>query len=152
MANLYGFNAHEVDPAVEMEALPAGKYEAVIIQSETKPTKAGSGEYLELTFQIIAGPYQNRLLWARLNLQNANATAVKIARSELSALCRAIGVMTPRDSTDLHNLPVLLQVKCKKRADTGEIQNEIRGYAKREAGGAAQPSQATTTTPPWRRP
>ncbi len=118
--------------------------------SEMKPTKAGTGSFLELAFEIIEGPYKGRRLWARLNLDNPNQTAVKIVRAELSAICRAVGVMSPKDSVELHNLPLLITVRCKKRADTGEITNEIKGYAKKEAT-AGQPQQATSDTPPWRR-
>ena len=150
MATLKGFNANDVDPALDFEAIPAGKYLAVIIESEVKPNKSGTGSYLQLTFQVIDGEYKNRFLWARLNLDNPNATAVKIARAELSAICRAVGVMAPGDSVELHDLPLVISVKCKKRADTGEITNEIKGYAKREAANG-QPQQAANNTPPWRR-
>ena len=79
MANLKGFNANEVEPADELEPIPTGKYVAVITDSEMKPTKSGSGNYLQLTFQVIEGEYANRLLWVRLNLENPNSTAVEIA-------------------------------------------------------------------------
>jgi hypothetical protein len=151
MATLQGFNANDVEPATDFEAIPAGKYLAVITESEVKPNKSGTGSYLQLTFQVIEGEYKNRFLWARLNLDNPNATAVKIARAELSAICRAVGVMAPSDSVELHDLPLVISVKCKKRADTGEITNEIKGYAKKEAA-AGRPTQAPVdTTPPWRR-
>ena len=150
MANLNGFNANNVDPATDFEPIPAGKYAAVITNSEMKPTKSGNGQYLELTFQVIDGPYKNRLLWSRLNLDNPNAQAVQIAHGELSAICRAVGVMQPKDSIELHNLPLLVTVKCKKRDDTGDVVNEIRGYAKKEAANGV-PQQETTNTPPWAR-
>ena len=158
MADLGGFNANEVEPNDSFEAIPAGKYVAAIVASEKKPTKAGTGSYLELTFQVLEGEYKGRMLWARLNLDNPNAQAVQIAQGELSAICRAVGVMQPRDSVELHNLPMQITVKCKKRDDTGEITNEVKGYAKRDAGGGA-PQQATTatggayagSTPPWKR-
>ena len=152
MADLHGFNANQVEPTTEFEPIPAGKYLAVITDSEVKPTKSGSGSYLQLAFQVIEGEFKGRFVWARLNLDNANATAVQIARAELSAICRAVGVMTPNDSVELHNLPLVITVKCKKRDDTGDVSNEIKGYAKREAAAAAQPQQAPTSTPPWRRP
>ena len=150
MANLSGFDAREVDPAVGFEPIPADKYLAVITGSEMKQTKAGDGQYLELTFQVIEGEYKGRNLWARLNLDNPNATAVKIARAELSAICRAIGVMTPKDSHELHDLPLVISVKLKKREDNGEMTNEIKGYEKKEEA-TGQPQQASTDTPPWRR-
>ena len=146
MVNLGNFNANEVEPNTDFDPIPAGKYLAVITESQMKPTKSSNGSYLELTFQVIEGEFKNRLLWARLNLDNPNATAVQIARSELSSICRAIGVMTPNDSAELHNLPMVLSVKCKKRDDTGEITNEIKGYSNREVK-----PQATPTDAPWRR-
>ncbi len=150
MTNLNGFNANEVDPATSFDPIPAGKYLAVITESEMKATKAGTGEYLQLTFQIIEGEFKNRLLWARLNLNNSNATTVKIARAELSAICHAVGVLAPKDSVELHNLPLVITVKLKKREDTGEMTNEVKGYAKKEAA-AGQPQQAADNTPPWKR-
>ena len=35
-----------------------------------KATKAGTGQYLQLGFQILDGPHKGRKLWARLNLDN----------------------------------------------------------------------------------
>ncbi|MFN3165592.1 MAG: DUF669 domain-containing protein [Phycisphaeraceae bacterium] len=158
MADLNGFDANNVEPTSNFDPLPAGKYVAAIVESETKPTKNGRGSYLQLTFQVLDGPHKGRMLWARLNLQNANAVAVQIARAELSAICRAVGVMAPKDSVELHNLPLQITVKCKKREDTGEITNEIKGYAKKgassDAAKAATPQQTTAaggTTPPWKR-
>lgn len=150
MADLTGFDANQVEPTTEFEPIPAGKYQAMITESEMKLTKSGSGSYLQLTFQILDGEYKGRFLWSRLNLNNSNATAVEIARRELSAICRAVGVMTPRDSVELHNLPLVISVKCKRRDDTGDVSNEIKGYAKREAANG-KPPQAATNTPPWRR-
>ena len=84
MATL-NFNANEVEPALEFEAIPAGKYLAVITASEIKATQSGSGSYLELTFEVIEGEYRARKLWARLNLDNPNPVAVKIAFSAFAA-------------------------------------------------------------------
>jgi hypothetical protein len=150
MATLQDFNANEVEPSADFEPIPAGKYLAVITESEVKPNKAGTGSYLQFTFQIIEGEYKGRFLWSRLNLDNPNETAVKIARAELSSICRAVGVMAPKDSIELHDLPLVISVKCKKRKDTDEVVNEIKGYSKKESA-AGQPIQAANNTPPWRR-
>jgi len=152
MANLQGFNANDVEPASEFEPIPAGRYEAVVVDSEMKPTKSGTGNYLQLTFQVIDGPFSNRLLWARLNLDNPNDQTRKIAQGELSAVCRAVGVLAPNDSVDLHNLPLVIQVRCKKRTDTGEIVNEVKGYLKKETPPpAALATPIAGSTPPWKR-
>lgn len=151
MANLNGFDANRVDPASNFDPIPAGKYLAAIIESELKPTKSGTGNYLQLTFQVFDGPQKGRLLWTRLNLDNPNATAVQIAQGELSAICRAVSVLVPHDSVELHNLPLVISVRCKKRTDTGEIVNEISGYAKKEVP-PAPPAVNGATTAPWKRP
>ena len=150
MADLGSFNANNVDPASDFEPIPAGKYLAVIAASEMKQTKNGDGHYLELQFQLVDGPYKNRILWSRLNLENPNPLAVQIARGQLSAICRSVGVMQPRDSVELHGLPLVITVKCKTRDDTGDITNEIRGYARKDALNGV-PQQETTNTPPWAR-
>jgi len=151
MSNLNGFNANDVDPAVGFEPIPAGKYLAVITESEMKPTKKGVGNFLQLTFQILEGEYKGRLVWARLNIDNPNATTVKIARAELSAICRAVGVMAPKDSIELHNLPLLITVAHKKRQDTGEITNVIKGYAKKDAAAAKVPTAGNNGKAPWKK-
>jgi len=143
------FDASTVEPAAAKGPIPAGRYLAIITASEQKPTKSATGSYLEFTYQIIDGPLKGRKLWSRHNLQNPSAQAVAIAHGELSAVCRAVGVMKPDDSAQLHNLPLVLSVRVAKRTDTGEPTNEITGWAKKDAATGA-PQQATTT-PPWLR-
>ena len=158
MATLNNFDANQVDPSVALDPLPAGKYLAVISESELKPTKTGGGKYLQLTFQIIDGEFKGRLVWARLNLENKSEMTVKIARGELSAICRAVGVMAPKDSVELHNIPLEINVGLKKRDDNGEFTNVIKGYGKKGGGGAAGARVPVGVgpgslggTPPWKR-
>lgn len=164
MAQLNNFDANQIDPAVQFDPLPAGRYAAIITESEMKPTKAGNGQYLQLTFQVIEGEFRGRFVWARLNLENESAMAVKIARGELSSICRAVNVMQPRDSVELHGVPLEITVGLKRRDDSGEFTNVIKGYAKRPTpgtGGATaavaaptsgprQPALASSS-PPWKR-
>ncbi len=157
MPSLNGFNASEVDPAADFEPIAPGSYTAVITESETKPTKAGTGSYLQFTFQIVDGEHKGRLLWARLNLDNPSETAVKIAKGELSAICRAVNVLQPRDSIELHNIPLVIKVGVKRREDTGEMTNEIKGYSARSGSTSPSPagspvaSAGGNSTPPWKR-
>ncbi len=150
MANLNGFDATTVEPVNDFDPIPAGKYIAVITASQFKENKNKTGEYLELVFQIVEGEYKNRLLWARLCLSHPNQTTAKIARGHLAGICRAVGVLTPRDSAELHNVLLAINVTVKKRNDNGELCNEIRGFSKRESAPAvAAPNKSTIA--PWRR-
>lgn len=136
MANLSGFDARKVEPN-SFEPIPAGDYPVVIIASEMKPTKDGEGNFLELKLQIQGGKFDKRTLFDRLNLVNKNATAVQIAKGTLSAICRAVNVLTPNDSSELHGRRMLASVAARK-ADDGTVRNEVKGY--KPVGSAAEPS------------
>ncbi len=41
MADLYGFDASQVEPTGTLDPIPAGKYLAVITESEMNPTSQG---------------------------------------------------------------------------------------------------------------
>lgn len=149
MAFLGGFDASQVEPTRAFEVLPEGKYIAIIMASDMKHTKSGTGQYLELRLQIVDGEHKGRQLFERLNLENPNPVAVEIAKGTLSAICRAVGVMAPQDSAELHDIPIEVKIVCRKDASTGEIRNEIKGYAKVPGGGNGGGFGAGTAfTPP----
>jgi hypothetical protein len=148
---LNGFNANEVDPAQSREPIPAGWYKAVITESEEKPTKAQTGSYLQMTVEIIEGDHAGRKAFERLNLNNPNATAVEIAQRTLSSICRAVGVMTPRTSNDLHDKPFMVKIKVKPAKDGYDASNEIAEYAESGKTAAASAPSGGGATPPWKR-
>jgi len=123
------FNAEEIEPQSDFSPLPVGNYTVVITQSEMKPTKTGNGQYLQLTLQVVEGEYKNRLIFDRLNIQNTNEVAQQIAQKALSSICRAVGVMHPKDSEELHDKP--FSVKIGIRPASGEYgeSNIVRGYS-----------------------
>ena len=140
------FDANQVQPN-SFDVLPAGEYEAVIVASSYEPTQNGRGKFLKLELQILNGEYQNRKLFDRLNLINPNDQAVQIARGTLSAICRAVGVMTPNDSFELHNRPLRIKVGVRKSDEYGD-QNVIKAYKPRHAGPVAPPPVMSYPTQP----
>ena len=123
------FNAAEVQPQQSFDALPPGRYEAIISASEMKDTKAGTGQYLQLTFDVVGGQYEKRKLWSRLNLVNPNATAVQIAERELSAICHCVGILVPADSEELHDALLVIDVIQELNPMSGQQTNRIKGYS-----------------------
>jgi len=151
MPNLNGFDAGNVEPVPSFDPIPAGQYLAMISASEEKTSKQGN-KFLSLEFEVLDGQYKDRKLWVNLNLSHPNPETVKFARAELASICKAVGVLKPQDSVQLHNLPMLITVKCVNRKDTGELQNRIKSYAlKAAASSQPQQAQAGSATPPWRR-
>ena len=152
MSNLaaYNFNAEEVEPSSSFDPIPAGWYKAIISNSEMKPTRDGYGEYLSLTLQVIDGQYENRLVFARLNLKNANDKAVDIARKDLAAICRAVGVMSPQASEELHDIPLMIKVKVRPASGEYEASNDIGGYKAVEGANLTPAPKAASKpqTPP----
>ena len=147
MANLAGFDASQVPEQQEFSALPEGQYVVIATASEMKPTKSGNGQFLQFTFEVLDGPQKGRKLWARLNLVNPNQTAVDIAQRELGAICRAVGVIKPSDSAELHNKPMLITVAV-EIDDRKRESNIIKKY-EAVAAGAAAAAPAASGGAPW---
>lgn len=151
---LQGFDAAQIEPTGSYDPIPAGWYRVVFTDAEEKPTKAQTGSYLQLSVEVIEGEHQGRKLVERLNLNNPNQTAVEIAQRTLSAICRAIGVMTPRDSSDLLNKPLMAKVAVKPAQGDYSASNEIKGYEAPSSAGVASgapAAPAASSTPPWKR-
>jgi hypothetical protein len=124
--NLMGFDASKVEP-VSFDVLPAGDYIAAIVKSEVKPTKDGSGQRLNLQLQVLEGQYKGRVLFDGINIANKSPKAQQIGQGQLSAICRAVNVQTPRDSSDLHNKPLTISVKIEKD-DKGADRNVVKSH------------------------
>lgn len=153
--NLSTVNLDGVDPNVAFDPIPAGWYNCVLVGSEMKPTKDQGGMYLELTEQVIDGEFAGRKLFDRLNLQNANPTAMEIAYKTLKAVYNAVGVAKVDDSTQLHGIPHKVKVKLKAATSEYAANNEIQGYdhinSQHATGGPSLPAAAAVGggAPPW---
>ena len=126
------FNPASVEPQQNFSALPAGRYCAEITDSEMKATKAGTGEYLQLTFTLTDNESgDGRKVWTCLNLSNPNKTAEGIAQRELSAICHCLGFgdRNISESEELHNIPLYIDVIQERNPVTESIANRIKGYA-----------------------
>lgn len=129
---ILNFDATNVEQRETFSPLPPDWYVAQITKSEMKPTKDGSGAYLELELTVIAGEFAKRKLFDRLNLQNNNPVAVDIAMKTLSSICHSVNVIQVADSSQLHGIPLQVKVSVKPARNVGgteyEASNEIKGY------------------------
>lgn len=154
MAQIGHFDATQVAPREDFSPIPTGDYTAQIIDSDLKPTKANTGHYLELTFEVTEGEFKGRRVWARLNLDNPNPKAVEIAQRDLSAICHAIGKLQVNDSQELHYKPMGIRVEVSQREGYADS-NEIKAFkALVKGSGAAAPAPApapasSNGAPPW---
>ena len=123
------FNVNDAPEDKGFELIPEGMYTAQIIQSEMKPTKAGTGQYLELRVQILDEPYTGRLVFDRLNLINPNETAVAIAQRTLADICKACNLEEIEDSEELHGIEINVTLTEKEAEGDWKASNEIKKYS-----------------------
>lgn len=128
----------------KIEALPKGRYRVLISGSEGKASASG-GRYLSLIFDIIEGDFKGRKIWHNFNMQNANAEAVRIGKSDLKALLDAIGHVEPIEyENEFHKLiqdkVLVVEVKHEKDKRDGEIKSRVKDFISDATDWGASPA------------
>lgn len=123
------FNAANVEPDAGFQIIPKGWYNVRVVEDEIKPTKDGTGTFLNVQFEVIDGQYAKRRLFHRFNLTNAKSQqTVEIGLKQLSALCHAVGVLNLADTEQLKGIPLKVRVKERKGDDNYDDSNEITSF------------------------
>ena len=154
MAQL-NFDASTVAPQEAFDPIPAGWYPAQIVESEMKAGSKPGSAYLAITLQIMGGDFNNRKVFDRFNLQNANPVAVEIAYRSLSAVCHAVGLIQVADSQLLHGRPMMVKVSVRPaRVDPTsgsayDASNEVKGYKALDASAAVAGGAPSAGAPAW---
>lgn len=159
-----GFNAQAVEPQAPRDdaPLPAGLYTVEITGADVKPLKSGNGTGLALEFTVIdPAPHAKRKVWQNLNIQHSNAQAEQIGQSQLSALCRAVGIAQLDDSDQLFQKILRVRTKVREAANGYGPRAEVSSYepagapipaSQAQQPAANQPAKpAAASTPPWAR-
>ena len=133
--------------------VPAGKYPAMIAEVELKDTKAGTGQYLKMRFDIIGAEQSGRVVFTNINIRNPNPKAEEIAAQQLGQLCKAIGVTGQlTDTEQLINGMCKIKITVKDDPQYGPS-NEVKGFYPTSATGsqASAPKQAAAVDnrPAW---
>lgn len=153
MADLKGYNANDHDPTdAEFKPLPEGYYIALITKSEKKRNNKDTGDVLNLTFEIVEGEHKGRNVWASLNLTNPSAKAAKIGNAQLGVICRIVKIMTPKDSVELHGIPIRIKTKngtYKKNDGYEAISTNITSYSKPESATEEESSEEEAQGAPY---
>jgi len=129
MAQL-NYQVNEDDLMQDRELLDAGEYVAVVVESDIKETKARDGKYVALTFQITSGPRTGSQIWVNLNIENPNEKAVEIAQRELNSIGMAVGVISLKDTDQLHGIECGIKVGIEKGKGEYPDKNKILAYTR----------------------
>lgn len=135
-----GFDANAVAPQETRSyaPLPAGVYAVEITNADVKDLKSGNGTGLSIEYTVVDGEFTKRKIWQNLNIRHTNSQAEQIGQSQLSALCRAVGIGRLNDSDELFQRMLRVSVKI-RRQEGYDPSNDVTGY---EAMGASAPTQS----------
>lgn len=140
------------------DLVPAGWYDAIINKAEIKNTKAGTGQYIAIRYDITGPSHQGRVVFGQLNIKNPNSQAEEIGRKQLGEVMRAIGLARVTDTDQLIGGNLQIKVGIKEADGQYEASNQIKGY---KAINGSQPPMPVSTpaqsapaaqassAPPW---
>jgi|TARA_R110000787_G_scaffold91982_3_gene193694 hypothetical protein len=164
MANLgQSFNTNEIPESDNnFDPIPAGWYEVSVNSAELKETKAGTGEYIAMRYDVLGPAHQGRVIFGNLNIRNPNPKAQDIGIQQLGELMRAIGLASVEDTDQLVGGHLEVKVKIREASGGYEASNDVSGFkaikggatpmpAKKpakKAAAAAEP-EAAAGSPPW---
>jgi hypothetical protein len=150
------YSAAELQPSQSYDLLPAGWYTCIITEAELKPTKAGTGEYIKVRYDITGPSGQGRVVFGNFNIKNANPKAEEIGRQQLGDLMRALGLSAVHDTDQLINGHLSIKVDIRPASGEYNAQNEVKGWKSNTASLPPQPGKpdapagaATKAAPPW---
>ena len=70
------------DEKRDFDPIPAGWYTAAIAGADIKETKAGTGNYIAVRFDVTGPEYQGRVVWKNINTSKPNTKAEQIGRHQ----------------------------------------------------------------------
>lgn len=131
------------------DVVPAGWYQASIVSAEVKDTKSGTGQYINVRYQITGPEHSGRNVFGMINIRNANPKAESIGHQQLGELMRAIGLDDLEDTDQLTNAQMAIKVTVSESEQYGN-RNEVRGWKAVEAPKPAT-SASGSKSAPWLR-
>lgn len=109
------------------DALPIGQYRVMINRVEDKPTKDGTGDYLNFELEVVEGPCQNRKLWDIVNYKNKNPKAEEIGWKTLCSITEAcFGELRKVPLQDYEGK--VLRILTKHETFNGETRAKVKRY------------------------
>lgn len=144
-----GFDPRQVAPSTgEGGQLPVSDKSGLVVviaDSSIDPTNDKTGWLLKLTLEVVEGPHTGTSGFVRLNLGNASAEAVKIAMSELSAICHVVGHLSPlNDVAMIYNKKFRVITQLQKDAEAAKKgYTEVKAYRDYNGNKPGQSGQAS---------
>lgn len=144
------------------DLIPDGWYTVKITEAKVSPTKSGTGEKIDVRYDILGPSQQGRVIFGAINIRNQNPTAESIGLQQLGEIMRAIGLDRIEDSDQLVGGELQIKVRIKQPTDKDKAagydqpKNDISGFKACEGRSAPLPGPTSApaastgaATPPW---
>ena len=139
------FNSSAIPEDTGPEPLPAGDY-CIYIESSDIRTEDDGTQKLSMVAKVIQPEqYAGRTLFPSFTMYSANADHVKTGQRLLALVCKAVGVIHPRDSVELHDKPFFTRV-VPKSASNGKVYSNLQTFW--STASQAPPMPKTAPKPP----
>lgn len=135
------------------ELIPEGWYNATITKAELGNTKSGTGQKIDVRYDITGPTQQGRVIFQAVNIRNQSQKAEEIGRQQLGEIMRAIGLARVEDTDQLIGGQLCIKIKIKtptdkdKAAGYTENKNEVAGFKAANGTNAPMPSSAPSSAP-----
>lgn len=137
------------------DLIPEGWYNATITKAELNNTKAGTGQKIDMRYDITGPTQQGRVVFGSVNVRNQSQKAEEIGRQQLGEIMRAVGLAKINDSDELIGGSICVRVKIKPAENGYDARNEVGGF-KSASGVMPQVTSSPEPTapvggakPPW---
>lgn len=127
--------------------LPAGWYTVRITEADIKETKAGTGNYIKVRYDVLDGTHAGRVVFGNLNLRNPNPKAEEIGRQQLSRLMLAMGLTQVTDTDQLIGGELSIKLAIQKSEQYGDS-NDVKDWKALSNQPVAAVAASTPPPPP----
>jgi len=127
--------------------LPAGWYTVRITEADIKETKAGTGNYIKVRYDVLNGTHAGRVVFGNLNLRNPNPKAEEIGRQQLSRLMLAMGLTQVTDTDQLIGGELSIKLAIQKSDQYGDS-NDVKDWKALSNQPVAAAAGSTPPPPP----
>jgi hypothetical protein len=128
------------------EPIAEGWYDAMIVSADVRDTKAGTGQYIAIRFDVTGPTNEGRVIFTNINISNPNPKAVEIGHQQLGRITEIANIAELTDTDQLIGMSMGIKVTVKSDEQYGD-RNEIRGY--RESKMKPSMVKAGAAAPPW---
>jgi len=143
------FNADDLPQSDRnYDLIPEGWYNVTITKADLGITKSGTGQKIDVRYDITGPTQQGRVIFQAINIRNQSQQAENIGRQQLGEIVRAIGLPTIEDSDQLIGGQLSIKIKIKEptprdiEAGYTNTKNEVAGYKSISGGAAPKPKAA----------